>query len=138
MSKTIRLIQPVDVTISQIDKQSTIYSKGVTGRREAKNIIIRRDPITLTAQVAYGNSDQKTDFSQLGPDEQVKGYCLFKFSDLEKLSNPLQRGDKIIKIAQLDQNLFILHSLGDPAAQFTSIGFGIVRMFFGDRNPVGD
>ncbi len=137
MSDQPELIEPIDVIIEQIDKAATPYSSGLAGRREHMGNVQRKTAITLPAQVAFGDVAMKTKFTQLGPDEQAKGYMVLRFIDLSNKGVTLKRGDKIIKLGQLDVEYFLLHSQGDPAAHFSSIGFSLLRMFFGDRNPVG-
>ena len=56
-----------------------------------------------------------------------------------RLSKILKRGDKIIKMGQINTELFILNEGGDPAAHFSGNNqFTLIRMFFSDRKPVGD
>lgn len=132
------LIEQINVVVEQIDKSTTPFSGGVAGRREHMGNIQRKVAVTLSAQVAFGNVNMRTEFNtQLGPDEQAKGYMVLEFAELTAKGIVLKRGDKIIKLGQLDVAYFLLHSTGDPAAHFSSIGFSLVRMFFGDRNPVG-
>ncbi len=138
MSDIPDLIEPIDVQIKQLDKTITPASSGVSGRREFMGSRVRFATVTLPAQIIHGNTFQRTEFSQLGPDEQAKGYLVLRFADLDAQGINLKRGDKIIKMGQLNVELFILHSSGDPAAHFSSIGgFTLLRVFFGDRNPVG-
>jgi len=134
----VELIEPIDVEIEQIDKDETPFSDGVSGRREHLGTIARKAKVTVQAQVVFGNTQQQTKFSQLGPDEQAGGYILLRYEDLANQGITLQRGDKIVKLGTLDRELYLLHSSGDSAAHYNSIGsFTLVKMFFGDRNPVG-
>lgn len=138
MSDIPDLIEPVLVEIEQINKTTTVASGGISGRHEHMGNIQRDTKFTIQAQISFGNTEQQTKFSQLGPDEQAGGYLVLRIIDLENLGKTLKRGDKIVKMGNRDVELFLLHSDGDPAAHFSSIGgFTLVRMFFGDRNPVG-
>jgi len=138
MSDIPDLIESVPVEIEQIDKSATLFSSGVSGRSELLNNVVRKAKVTLPAQIVFGDSDQMSKFSRLGPDEQVKGYLVLRYIDLTNAGVVLARGDKIVKLGQLTTQLFLLHSSGDPAAHFSSIGgFTLFRMFFGDRTPVG-
>lgn len=130
------LIEPVPILIQQINKAQTPYSIGVSGRREIINHVTRNATIELPAQVIFGNTDQKPRYSQAGTDEQSAGYFVFRYADLEAQGVKITRGDKIIKIGQIDIELFFMHSVGDPAAQISSVGFTLVRMFFMDRIPL--
>jgi len=135
----VELIEPINVEIEQIDKDETPYSDGVSGRRENYGSVTRKPKVTIQAQVVFGNTEQQTKFSQLGPDEQAGGYILIRYEDMTNLGVVFKRGDKIVKLGQLERELFILHSSGDSAAHYNSIGgFTLVKLFFGDRNPVGD
>lgn len=137
MSDVPELIEPVKVLIQPINKTATTYSSGVSGRREIQNYVARKSTVTLDAQVVFGDTNQRPNFTQLGVDEQVKGYLVLRYKDLQDAATTLQRGDKIIKLGQLDVEYFLLHSKGDPAAHFSSIGgFTLVRMFFADKEPV--
>lgn len=139
MSDIPELIEPILIEIEPLDKAATPASTGLSGRREFVGHRARKSTVTINAQVAFGNVSMKTEFnSQLGPDEQASGYCVLRFADMAAKNFKFKRGDKITKLGQLDVEYYVLHSDGDPAAHFSSIGgFTLVRMFFGDRNPVG-
>lgn len=131
------LIEPIEVKFEQIDKGSTPYSSGLSGRREIINHVERDVEKTIQAQVVFGNVDQKTVPQEIGADEQVKGYLVVRYQDMLNLGVDLERGDKITQLGQLEVEYFLLHSQGDPAAHFTSIGgFTLTRLFFSDRTPV--
>lgn len=133
------LIEPIAVEIEQIDKDATQYSTGPSGRREPVNQVKRKAKITMEAQVVFGDRDQRGIATNLGTDEQVKGYILVRYSDLQAQGVTLQRGDRIVKLGQLPQELYLMHSQGDPAAHFTGIaGFTLVKFHFMDRKPVGE
>lgn len=131
------LIEPINVNIEQIDKDSTVFNDGLSGRNFPANTISRKSVITLEAQVVFGDRDQKGNITMLGADEQRKGYMVIRVSDLEDKKINLKRGDKITKIAQNETELYLTHSSGDPAAHINGV-FNLVRMFFEDRDPVGD
>ena len=133
-----RLIQPIPVEISQINKSRTISSGGVSGRHETFGNVQRDVKFIIQAQVAFGNVEQVTLFnSMLGASERAGGYLVLRFVDLKNLGKTLNRGDKILKIGDITCDYFLLHSKGDPAAHFSAIGgFTLFRMFFGDRNPI--
>ena len=137
MSKP-NLIKPIDVVIERIDKVETTYSTGVSGRRYPQNYIARKTEINLPAQVVFGDNEQIANYTQLGTDEKVKGYMVLRYEDVNNKGIELQRGDKVIKLGQLNVELFLLHSKGDPAAHYPSLGgFTLFRMFFSDREPKG-
>lgn len=135
----VKLIKPTDVIIKQLDKVETEYSTGLSGMRENINSVIRGAEISLKAQAAFGDRNMITKFAHLGVDEQASGYLVLRFKDLTIAGITLARGDQIIKIGQLDVDYYLLHSTGDPAAHIGAGNtFTLVRMFFGDRNPIGD
>ena len=136
MGNVPKLIRPINVNIQQIDKTATPYSTGVSGRREHLGHVVRATTITIKSQVAFGDRDQVSKNTPIGIDEDIKGYLVLRFKDLTDAGVTLQRGDQITKIGQLITELFILHSNGDPAAHLSG-EFTLVRMFFGDRNPIG-
>lgn len=132
------LIEPINITIQQIDKTATPFPSGRSGRKYPVNHVERKVDVILPAQVVHGDRDQKGNFTQLGADEQRKGYFLVRYEDLTNKGIILKRGDKITKMGQFDVELYITHSTGDPAAHFSGIGgFTLVRVPFQDRDPVG-
>lgn len=129
------LIEPITVTVSQVDESSTQYSGGLSGRHETVNSVVRKD-VSFQAQVVFGNTQQDTDFSQFGADENTGGYLVVRRQDLKDASIDLKRGDKITKLGDQEVELYLLHGLNKPAAQFTSLGtFTLERVFFADRKP---
>lgn len=135
MSDQPTLIEPIAVLFQQIDKAATTFSSGVSGRREIQNYVARTATASIQAQVAFGDADNKPNYTQLGVDEQAKGYLVIRYKDMAALGITLKRGDKIIKLGNLDVSYFLLHGNGDPAAHFSSIGFSLLRLFFSDREP---
>ena len=133
-----QLIEPIKVEIEQIDKDNTPYSTGVNGMNEHINHIAKKTKFEIDAQVVFGNTEQKTEFSQLGAKENVKGYMVLRYIDLQNLGKTLERGDRITKLGQFNVKYFLLHSTGDSAAHYSSLDFTLVRMFFDDRNPGND
>jgi len=132
------LIEPIVVTIQQFDEANTVTSAGLSGRHELLNVRAELPPFTLPAQVAFGDNSMKPEFQQIGVDEQAAGYLVLRFIDVQNAGVTLKRGDKITKLGQLDVEYYLLHTLGDPAAHFSSQGgFTLFRMFFADRNPAG-
>lgn len=136
-----KLIEPIQITVEQIDKTETEFSGGLSGRREPLNSVVRKT-VSFPAQVVFGNTDQITDFSQLGPDEQSQGYLVVRYVDLKNLGITLRRGDKIVQMGTgngaMAVELYLLHTTDKPGAQFSSLqGFSLARVPFGDRNPVG-
>ena len=132
------LIEPIDVTIEQIDKVNTPYPSGPNGIPEIPNYTVRKTAITLPAQVVFGDRDQIPHPTPLGTDEKILGYMVLKYDDLNNSGITLKRGDKVIKMGQIETEVYLSHSQGDPAAHFSGIGgFTLVRMFFVDRNPIG-
>lgn len=138
MSDIPELIEPVNVTVKQFNQAGTVFSSGVSGRREVINAPQYNADVILPAQIVFGDNEQLGRMSQLGTEEQIKGYMVLRYVDTQAASVQLKRGDKITKIGQLTTEYFFLHTQGDPAAHFSSIGgFTLFRMFFSDRAPSG-
>ena len=122
MVAQVTLIEPMEVTIEQIDKTSTppTAPTGVTGRKWPQGHVPRKTEIVLEAQVVFGDRDQKGNHTQMGTDEEQKGYILVRFEDMKNKNVKLQRGDKITKLVTksgvIDVELFLIHSSGDFSA----------------------
>jgi len=137
------LIQPIDLVIEQIDKVATPGGGGVSGRGEPRNVVIRTE-FTIQAQVVFGNVEQKMHSTQLGIDEESRGYAIFRTKDFEDAGKSVKRGDRIVKFIDkdgketiLEPKLYFTHSRGDLGGHFSSGGFAYTRILFIDRNPVG-
>lgn len=123
------------MTVDQIDEQNTQFSGGLSGRHETVNSVVRTQ-VTFPAQVVFGNTQQDTEFSQLGVDEESGGYLVVRRVDLKNKGITLKRGDKITKLGDQEVELWLMHGLNKPAAQFSSLGgFTLERVPFADRNP---
>ena len=131
------LIEPVTLLIESINKVQTPFSAGVMGRRETVNNVAR-EQFSINAQIVFA-SEQMSQKTLQGSDEQAKGYALFRRQDLKDLGRNISKGDRIIKIQgeDLSQILYFVHSVGDLSSHFTSVSFSYVRIFFTDRDPVG-
>lgn len=134
------LISPMTIEIEQIDKDNTPFPSGPSGRKFPVNNTVRSSAFQIPAQVVFGDRDQKGNHTQLGTDEQKKGYVVLDYNDLKNLGKELKRGDRITKLITkqrvLDVELYFTTGLGDPAAHFDG-EFNLVRMMFSDRDPVG-
>ena len=60
MSDIPELIEPIEVTFNLLNKETTLYSDGLSGRREPYNYVDRTEVKTIQAQVAFGNREQIT------------------------------------------------------------------------------
>lgn len=132
------LIEPIPVLIELIDKTKTPFSTGVSGKSEIINHVVRSQ-LTVMAQVVFGNTDEISRSTQMGTDEQIKGYLVLRLRDMELAGKEIKRGDRIVKLKNLTLKtpLYFVHSVGDLFAQFTSIGMTLTRLAFTDREPVG-
>lgn len=132
----VELIEPVKVHFKQINKQATTYANSITGRRETQNYVAREAQSSIDAQISFSNNSNMPGYSQMGVDEQANGYILVRYKDMAALGITLKRGDKIVKIGQIDTNYFLLHGNGDPAAHFSGPNqFTLIKLFFSDREP---
>lgn len=132
------LIEPIPIVIERVVKSQTPYSSGVSGKREILNHVVRT-AFTVPAQVVFGNTDEIAKSTQLGTDEQIKGYVVVRKMDLDGLGQEISRGDRIVRLKDtaLKTPLYFVHSLGDLFAHFTGLGFTLARVAFSDREPVG-
>lgn len=134
------LIEPMTILIEQINKTATEFGGGLSGRKFPVNSTKRDTPFSIEAQVVFGDRDQKGNHTQLGTDEKTKGYVVLRYQDLKDLGKELKRGDRITKLiskqGDIDVKLYFTIGLGDPAAHVGGT-FGLVRMLFEDRDPVG-
>lgn len=135
------LIEPIDVTIAQIDKVATPFHDSISGKREPANTIVRKT-VVIPAQVVFGKtpSDEQLTFirSMLGPDESIRGYMIVSRKDLNAKGISLKRGDKIVQVGDFPVEVYLAHSTNDPSSHFSSTGtFSLLKVFFIDRNPVG-
>jgi type II secretory pathway component PulC len=132
------LIEPIPILVEIIDKTKTPFSTGVSGKNEIINHVVRT-PIQIMAQVVFGNTDEIMKMTQLGADEQIKGYVVLRLRDLELAGKEVKRGDRIVKLKNqsLKTPLYFVHSLGDLFAHFSNIGMTLTRLAFSDREPVG-
>jgi hypothetical protein len=139
------LQNPVKVTISRIDISETEYDP-VT--RENINIIRRRPPFNIDAQIVYrkvftkGSMDAADHEGHMGEGaggviDDSDGYVLLRVVDLAAQSltiNDIIRGDSVTKLGQLDVDYYVMGKR--PAAHYTDQGgFTMVAVFFEDRNP---
>jgi len=139
------LQNPIDVTISRIDKNETIYDP-IT--RENINIIRRRPPFNIKAQVVFrkvftkGSLDASDHDGLFGEGaggviDDSDGYVLLRTVDLAAQGlefDDIIHGDSITKLGQLTTNYFVMGKR--PAAQYSDQGgFTLIAVFFEDRNP---
>ena len=97
----------VDVVIKQIDFAKTHKDEDF---REGRGVIRYQQPITLRAQVNYG--DVKYHFKQRDPSftgdqDKTAGHLVFKVTYLENLGITLNKGDFVVSVAGVPMNLVI-------------------------------
>lgn len=136
------LQNPISVIIEKIDKSKTNYNNRL---RENVNIIRRKTPIAIDAQIVWKRSissaskdglnfEGSQNFGLAGISEESIGYFIVRFLDLNKLELVIEKGDKIIKLGQIDTEYFVLGTR--PAAHYVDQrGFALLMIFFKDRNP---
>lgn len=140
-----RLLNPVKVTVSRIDKNETQYDPI---SRENINIIRRRPSFNIDAQIVFRKVFVKGSFESAdrkgemnvgmgGVSDNSDGYILVRDVDLRVQGLTFQdiiHGDSITKLGQLDVTYFIVGKR--PAAHYSDQGgFTMVALFFEDRNP---
>lgn len=125
-----RLLHPVSVEIEQIDRGATNYDEDA---REPIQQAARKAVVTLPGQASYGSSSSLGHGSG-GPQEGEGGYVLFRARDLEANSVTLQPDDRIIKVGNVDHDVYITRL--QPAGHYPPYGHTLVKAFFSDRQPV--
>lgn len=95
------LIEPSEIVIEQLDKESTIYDEL---SREPIKQVRRKTRVTLEAQVSW-TRNQRVGFhegGQGGAQNEATGYLVFMRRDVEDAGVTLQRGDRIVSIAGIN------------------------------------
>jgi hypothetical protein len=133
------LIEPIDVKIEQIDKTILRPDRGPGNIPDSPLPVPRKTTITLKAQIVFIDSSIEQNHTQIGTDEQARGYLVVRFIDLSSQNITLKRGDKIIQVGNRPCEFYLVHSFNDSAAHFSSeSSFTLLRVPFMDRNPIGD
>ncbi len=130
------LLHPVPVTVSRIDRDSTVVD---TGYGEEYEVVARSESVTLPGQVKWGSFDRYR-ASDIGPEEGEDGYVLFRMVDLRARGIPsIVRGDRFLALG------------GSPNSVATDVyvtrvrfeghypdqnGPSLMKAFFSDRQPV--
>lgn len=110
------LIHPIPVEIEQIDKENTFYDESA---REPVKTVARKQKITLSAQVSWGEKDEPSP-DKAGVIETSRGYLLFSLAELSQKGITLQRGDRITKIGAMSLDLEIMST--QPAGHYPDQG----------------
>ncbi len=136
------LVNPIKVTIRQLDKTSTSYSNS---SRYKKGKTIYSSPVTIDCVPFFGRQDDPR-LMEGGIDEEVSGYIVVRFIDMNSLSLPrfFDRGDKIVSFGEGTnvQNVeYFLTKTKLAAAYPDQSGFTLRKYFFASRlieTPGGD
>lgn len=123
-----RLLDPVDIEVQPIDTEATIYDDV---RREPASHIERGVTLTLKAQVQWTSKD-RGDPDPSGTVKRSQGYVVLDQRELDRKSYSPSRGDKIVKMAGVDEALYI-HSF-QPAGHRRGRAYLLV-VNFRDRQP---
>jgi hypothetical protein len=123
------LIHPIPVIIEQRDIAATVYDEDT---REPVRQVARKVETTINAQVLWDFHDDPRHMAS-GLDLEETGYILAKISELVSASISLSFGDRIIKIGDLDVELYITRTR--PLGHYPPMGATILRAYFADRDP---
>jgi hypothetical protein len=123
------LIHPIWITIQRADKAATVYDDDV--REPIRSV--KREEVLIQAQVTWRQvADPR--FEAYGLAEDVRGYLLFRVTDLAAKPYTPARGDMITKLGTRDTQLFLLQS-SDAGHYPDQNGASLVRWYWGERRP---
>lgn len=129
---TPRLIHPLDVTIESVARSTATERADA---REPIQHVPRAAPVTLKAQVNYTAMDgggEVQNATRIGRQDDVKGYALFRYVDLDAASITLEEGDRFTSIGHRAVNVYVtrVQDIGHYVGRAT-----LVRAYFESRNP---
>lgn len=122
------LLHPVDVVLELISRSTTVYD---VDAREPIQTASRVAPITCPAQMAW--TGRQLEANDGGPSESVDGYALFRTTDLAARSITLQHNDRIITVAGIVYDLYIVRLI--PMGHYPGLGATLLKAWFRDRLP---
>lgn len=125
-----RLIHPTPVKIAQLDRSATVYDDKT---REPIGRAARDVVVELEAQV-WWKFIGKPEAQAGGVREDVKGYLLFRWGDLQDANITLKRGDRVVQVGDRVVNLFITY-FEDMAHYTVFNGSTFLKAWVGDRRP---
>jgi hypothetical protein len=124
------LIHPVPVTIRQLNKAGTLMDNDF---REPVQQAVHVSDKTLSGQISWSVKDAMA-FTRGGVQESSDGYVLFRSIDLEAASIVLHDNDRIIKLGNIDVDLYIVRL--KPCGHYPdATGATMVKAYFADRQP---
>jgi len=128
------LIFPVKVTIEKTDKSATVQDHL---RREPINVMSRPSTFIIECQIKWANTatdkDNKTENTQPGVDDGQFGYIVVRTIDRKTKGVTIERGDRIIKLADRDVSLFVTNSTFHSHNEGTT-DFQLEKYWFMDRS----
>ena len=124
-----RLIHPVPIQIKQLDAANTITDEDF---REPVMQSKRSVAKTIMGQVKWWSATGM-EFSEGGRSEEYTGYVLFRYIDLSAQSITINNNDKIIKIGNIDYELYVTKM--NPMGFYSNLGPTLLKVFFLDRQP---
>lgn len=124
------LIHPIDITLEQLDTAATIFDPDA---REPLQAAARSTSVLLKGQPRW-SSQKQLEVAGFGPADQVRGYVLFRYVDLNALSIVLKKNDRIIMQGQLVDEVYIVRI--EPMAHYPDQnGASLLKAWFTDRLP---
>lgn len=126
-----RLIQPIEVTITPIDRASTLYDDNA---REPVRQAAYLTPIIIDAQVEWFDS-LDADFGPGGALEHMSGYLIIRAVDMTRKGYTPHRGDKITSLGEQSDQLFYIDAVERAAHWSAQKGPTLRRLPFTDRKP---
>jgi len=131
-----RLLHPIPVWLRKADREFTAaYDHNL--REPVGQVRREQKPIKLVAQISVGNADDPK-ASQGGVVEDSDGYLLFLTRDLKRAKVEVDRGDRVIKIGEGDNERevdYYITKLKWMGHYPHAGGPTMVRAYFEDRHP---
>ena len=127
------LLHPLNITIGAIDDAASASGKRFDAQAREPRRQVKRTTVNARADVGW-NIGSLPDFLQAGVSEDVKGYLVFRFIDLDSLGYTPAIGDKITKIGRRSKELYLVN-LKDAGHYPDTDGATLLYAFFTDRRP---
>jgi len=125
------LIHPIQVTVEQIDRSTTIYDPDA---REPIGAAARKTTVTMPGQPRWA-SQRQLEAQAFGPTDSVRGYILFRYVDLTAYGVDLAIGDRVTAQGHLTAPEGYVVRLEPQAHYQDQNGASTVKAWLSDRLP---
>lgn len=123
------LLNPTTIKIAQRSDANTRMDHN---RRGPVNRVVKDTTFEIKCQIDWSISDEKSApmNTNVGLDEQERGYAIMRTEDLEALGKTLKTNDRIVQIENLEVNFYILRL--EYGSHYAG-KFRLVKVHFHDR-----